>query len=362
YAGIDSFYVKVTDTAGGSATIRVLVTIEPYNIAPTDISLSNASVAENQASGTVVGTFSSTDADAGNTFTYALVSGAGDANNAAFSVSGSSLRTAAAFNYESKLSYSIRVRTTDQGGLTFEKSFTILVTNVNEAPVITSNGGGSTAGISVLENLTAVTTVSAVDEDAGSSLTFSISGGADASFFSIHSTSGVLTFTNAPDFESKLDSDANNIYEVTVRVSDGSLTDTQALSVSVTNLNETPTDLSLSASSVPENASVGTPVGTFSTVDPDAGNNFTYTLVPGSGSVGNASFSIDGGVLKTAAVFNFEAQTTYSIRVRTVDQGSLWYEKAFTITVSDVNEAPVIISDGGGATASVSINENINVV
>ncbi len=65
------------------------------------------------------------------------------------------------FDFETKSSYSIRVRTTDQGGLSFEKAFTITVTNVNEAPMITSNGGGATASINVAENTTAVTTVTA---------------------------------------------------------------------------------------------------------------------------------------------------------------------------------------------------------
>lgn len=117
------------------------------------------------------------------------------------------------------------------------QSISVTVTDVNEfVPVITSNGGGSTASVSVAENTTAVTTVTATDADQSTTLTYSISGGADAAKFTINSSTGVLTFVSAPDFETPTDADTNNIYEVTVQVSDGSNTDTQDISVTVTDV------------------------------------------------------------------------------------------------------------------------------
>jgi uncharacterized repeat protein (TIGR01451 family) len=112
---------------------------------------------------------------------------------------------------------------------------------VNEAPVITSNGGGATAAQSIPENSTAVTTITTADPDANPQLTFSIAGGADAARFAINPTTGTLTFVAPPDFETPTDAGANNIYDVTVQVSDGSLVDQQAISVSVTDVNEAPT-------------------------------------------------------------------------------------------------------------------------
>src|SRR4029079_3813275 len=100
------------------------------------LTLSATSIAENRPTGTTVGTLSSTDQDAGETFTYALVSGSGSADNASFTISGSTLKTAASFNYEAKNTYAIRVRTTDSGGLTRIQSFTITVTDVNESPAV----------------------------------------------------------------------------------------------------------------------------------------------------------------------------------------------------------------------------------
>ena len=84
------------------------------------------------------------------------------------------------------------------------------------SPVITSNGGGSTASISFAENTaSAVTTVTSSDVDAGATADYSISG-TDVSVFDIDGTSGVLTFKSAPDFETKIDSNTDNDYIVIV--------------------------------------------------------------------------------------------------------------------------------------------------
>ena len=202
---------------------------------PTDIALSATGIAENAPGGAAIGTLTTTDVDAGDTFTYTLVSGTGDTDNASFTIDGGTLQTTASFNFETKSSYSVRIRSADQGGLSTEKQFTIAVTNVNEAPTVTS-----AAVVSVAENQTAVQTVTGSDPDAGTTLTYSISGGADAARFSINSTTGVLTFLAAPDFETPNDDGANNVYDLTVQVSDGTLSVTQAVAVSVTDVAETP--------------------------------------------------------------------------------------------------------------------------
>ena len=109
----------------------------------------------------------------------------------------------------------------------------------NTAPTITSDGGKDTASVSVAENTTAVTTVTAADPDAGDTKTFSISGGDDAAQFSIDSGTGALSFKSAPDFEHPTDTGGDNVYDVNVKVTDnGSLFDTQAIAVAVTNVNE----------------------------------------------------------------------------------------------------------------------------
>ena len=115
--------------------VSVTTFVWQTNLPPDDITLLNASVMENKAVNTTVGTLLADDPDPNNTFTYALASGAGSADNASFNISGTSLRTSAMFDYETKNSYSIRVRATDQGGLFNEKIFNIVVTDTNEPPV-----------------------------------------------------------------------------------------------------------------------------------------------------------------------------------------------------------------------------------
>jgi alpha-L-fucosidase 2 len=220
-------YLKFTPATNSSPPLA--------NSAPTDVSLSVVTVTESEPAGTPVGALSTTDPDTGNTFTYTLVNGEGSEGNDFFVVSGSTLQTAAAFNFEAQNSYNVRVRSTDQGGLFFEKSFTVTVLNTNEAP----------------------------------------------------------------------------------------------------------TDISLSNASVLENQPAGTIVGLLGTSDPDAGDTFTYSLVPGTGSDSNSFFTVNGPPIRIIGPFDGDSQnTTVSIRVRSTDAGGLFTEKAFIITVLNTNEAP----------------------
>jgi hypothetical protein len=146
--------VDVVGTASG-ATITLQAT------APTAIALSNSSIAENSPANTTVGAFSSTDPTANDSHTYTFVSGAGDTDNASFIIEGNTLKSAAVFDYETKSSYTIRVRTTDNSGNFFEQSFTITVTDVDETPIAVDDLvdprttvflGGQSGAIDVLAN------------------------------------------------------------------------------------------------------------------------------------------------------------------------------------------------------------------
>jgi|GEM_PF-1432136 len=324
-------------TGGGTASFGSF-TVTSSNSAPTDLALSSSTVAENQAANTTVGTLSTTDPNAGNTFTYSLVSGAGSTDNASFNVSGSTLRTSAAFNFEAKSSYSIRLRTTDQGGLTYDKAFTITVTNVNETPTDLALSNGSVAENAAVN--TTVGTLSATDPDAGSTFTYALVTGTGSTDNASFNLSGNTLRTSAAfNFEAK------SSYSVRLRATDqGGLTYDEVFTINVTNVNETPTDIQLSTSAVAENQPLNTTVGALSSSDPDAGSTFTYSLVSGAGSADNASFNIAGSTLRTAAVFDFETKASYSIRVRTTDQGGLTYDEAFTITVTNVDEVPPTVS------------------
>jgi Ca2+-binding RTX toxin-like protein len=109
-------------------------------------------------------------------------------------------------------------------------TITFNVTPVNDAPVIMSGGGGEATGVVVAENSTGVTSVQAVDVDSGVSYAIS---GADAGLFVVDAATGAVSFRAAPDFE--LPAAGRNTYAITLLATDGALTDTQALTVTVAN-------------------------------------------------------------------------------------------------------------------------------
>ncbi len=119
---------------GGSDTdyifsdyINGTLTVNAANNPPTNISISNAAINENQPVGSVIGTFSTTDPDVGDTFTYTFCGGTDDAS---FQINGGNLQSAAVFDFEVKNSYSICVRSTDSGTLSTTKTLTVSVNNV----------------------------------------------------------------------------------------------------------------------------------------------------------------------------------------------------------------------------------------
>jgi hypothetical protein len=343
---------NITGASNTSASATGTIQNDDFNANPTALSLSSTNVAENSDIGTTVGTFSTSDENPGDTFTYSFVDGQND--NASFSIVGNTLKTNTALDFETKSSYTVRVRTTDTANATLEETFTITVTNVNEAPTaiaLSNQTLAENAGPNFV-----IGTLSTTDVDAGDTAAFSLPAGlGDNDLFNINAAE--LRATSSFNFETE------SSYSITIRVTDsGGATFNQNFTISVTDVNEAPTALSLSSTNVDENSASGTTVGTFTTTDADTGDTFTYTFVAGEGDTNNDLFDIAGGMLKTRAIFDFETKASYSIRVQTDDgQGGL-FEETFIITVNDVNDAPIITSDGGEATATKGVAENTTAV
>ncbi len=120
------FISRATDNVGNQETIKTAPdTVINNNTAPVDILLSNASFMENATVGTLIGTLSSIDNDITLPFVYELVSGSGDDNNALFYIQSNKLYTNASYSCTGLFDYSVRIRTTDITGLSFEKEFTL---------------------------------------------------------------------------------------------------------------------------------------------------------------------------------------------------------------------------------------------
>ena len=98
-------------------------------------------------------------------------------------------------------------------------------------------------------------------------------------------------------------------------------------------INYAPTDISLTDTTIIEEQSVETVIGTLSTLDPDDDDTHTFDFGIGDGSDDNASFTIDGNVLKSAQEFDFNVKNIYYIRIKVTDNGGLSYEKPFQIQI-----------------------------
>ena len=168
------------------------------------------------------------------------------------------------------------------------------------------------------ENKTHIIKVTATDLD-GDDLNYSIYGWQDLPNFEINASSGDLHFKQAPNFEELTDHNKDGIYGIVLRVSDGHVHTDQPTWIWIQNENEAPTDLNSSVPlSVSENLPVGTVVGQLTADDSDANATLTYELVGGAND--NHLFSIDSnGTLKTATQFDYESNSSYSIRVKVRD-------------------------------------------
>ena len=205
-------------TSGGTLTLT-------FNAAPSDIALSPSSVNENEPSGTVVGSLSTTDLDSGDSHSYSLVSGTGDSDNASFTIDGNQLKTAESFDFEAKSSYSVRVQT-DDGGLngTFAKQLTITVTDVYEAPAgidFSASGGGDDGDPNTLdidENKPSGSTIATFgpsNPDTGSSYTFELVTGTGDD-----DNGSFIIVGNELQTTEPLDAEKSGGYTIRVRITD----------------------------------------------------------------------------------------------------------------------------------------------
>ncbi len=318
-ASSEQVTVRVTDSGGLTFDKSFTIGVTNVNEAPTDISLSGNTVAENSANGTVVGALSALDPDAGDTATFSLINNAGGL----FAINGNQLVVAGPLDYETATSEQVTVRATDSGGLTHDKTFTIGVTNVNEAPTNILLSSNTVAENSA--NGTVVGTLSALDPDAGDTATFSLVSNAGGLF----AINGNQLVVNGP-----LNYEAASSEQVTIRVTDsGSLTYDKAFTIGVTNVNEAPTDISLSNATVNAASANGAVVGALSAIDPDVGDHVTFSLTNNDGGL----FGLDANnnLIVTGSLANVTS-ATQQVTVRATDAGGLSLDKSFTLTVTGI--------------------------
>lgn len=207
-----------------------------------------------------------------------------------------------------------------QNQSTTAATMTIQLESVNDAPVITSNGGGDTAAISVAENGTAVTTLTVADDGGASNLGYKLTGD-DAALFDFNSTTRTLTFKSAPDFETPASADGDNIYTVTIIAHDtGNLFDSQTITVTVTDVDDTPPQVAITAEQTTLTEEDGSTLLTFTFTEPVAGLALGDFTVQG-GTLSNLTQSTENPLVWTALLTgaaNTDVQTAITL---TIGQG-----------------------------------------
>jgi hypothetical protein len=338
-AGLDfesaSQHVLTVEVSDGELTDTAVVTIDVSNANEAPVASDIAGgVNENLAGGQVIGTLGVSDADAGDSFGYAITAGNG-LGFFAIDTNGQ-VTTTSALDFETASGYALTVTVTDAGGLSDTAQVNVTVNNVNEAPTA-SNASGSVAEDGSAGAV--IGTVATSDPD-GDNLSYQITGGNGSGHFAIDSN-GQVTTTGA------LDHEAASQHVLTVEVSDGEFTDTAQVTVNVTDVNEAPT-ASNASGSVAENGSAGAVIGTVATSDPE-GDSLTYQITAGNGS---GHFAIDSnGQVTTTGALDHEAASQHVLTVE-VSDGELTDTAQVTVDVTDVNEAPT------ASNASGSVAEN----
>ena len=348
------------------ATLELSITVEDINEAPAfdSADATNLQLFENDTSSLALPV--ATDPDANNAVSYSLISHNSTSDYQYFALDTSSATPSIAFNdpalitqvgadYENPQdadgdqTYQFILRASD-GSLNTDLAITVAIQNINEAPVSTETD----FAISFEEHSTDTvhTASDYVSDPENATLQYSLDG-ADKDYFAINSSSGMVAFNQAPDFENPFGDNSDNIYDISVIASDGSNSIAQLLTIEIINLNETPyfPEASTTSYTLAENDSSS--IELTEAVDPDsdrvainyslaaAGNNAQdYQLFELSSGPKIASADAEG--IDYEIVYDYDYNGIYTFTVRATDSAdsSLSADLVITVEIENVDEAP----------------------
>jgi hypothetical protein len=345
-----SYTVVATDAAGNSSEQTLTLNVNDLDdAAPTVTSGGDAgSIDENSGAGQVIYTATADDsADISGGVTFSLSSASSDA----LSINANTGRVTLSDNpdFESADTYDFVVVATDVAGNNSAQSVSLSINNMDEtAPSISSE-----TAVSVDENSGAgqavYTAVASDDADISSGITFSLAEGSDSAL-SIDANTGVVTLADDPDQE------AQSEYSFAVVASDGVNQSTQAVTLSVNDLDEYgPVITSADSASLDENTGADQVVYTATADDSsDVSDGVSFSLASGS----DAALSIDAtsGAVTLAGNPDADTQDAYVFAVVATDAaGNSSEAQSVTVSINNLDEAAPTITSGGLAS---SIDEN----
>ena len=349
--------VQARDQQSNTSNLPVTVTVTDVNEGPEIRRLGNApaSVPENQDQMQMLARYAATDPeDTGAQITLWSTSGT-DGGNFVINEQGE-LRLRNSPDHERPADsnrdniYEVTVRASDGRYYgTFAETEMVTVTNVNEAPTITTK---SRTEFSQRENATSVLhTYRATDQDRDDVIRWSVEG-SDRDDFAIYD--GILTFRLLPDYEIPADSNGDNEYEITVVASDsGNLRDTVDATITITEVNEGPeitpthtnTQLTIQEYTDPTLDPQNQILATYSATDPEGDDVTRWSL---SGSDGGDFTISETGALTFRNVPDYDRpadsnrDNEYLVTIRAYDAGNRYGSLDVTVTVTPFNEPPVI--------------------
>ena len=212
-SGVDKFDYKV-DNGLETGTAQVRVNINPVNDPPTGLSLTESTIKENAAAGTLIGKLQVEDVDLDDKFKFGIAKD----NRSDFSLDGSNLLTKRPFDYEEEKSFTIAVQVTDSGGEKIVDNVTVTVKNENEKPVLIS---AKETSFNHAENAGKIVgRISVEDPDENqSSVKFKLTKSEDKDHFKI-TRAGDLAFLREPDYENPVDANKDNVYTISYKAID----------------------------------------------------------------------------------------------------------------------------------------------
>jgi VCBS repeat-containing protein len=312
--------VTATDGAGHQIQQTFAITVGDVNEAQTGLSLDGNSVSEN-AAGAVIGTLTVADPDADDSQSFMV-------SDDRFEVVDGQLKLkdGVSLDHEGEPTVSVTVTATDGAGHQIQQTFTVNVGDVNEAPTAVN-----LAGNSLVENVAGavIGALSAIDPDAGDTHSFAVS---DNRFEVVD---GQLKLKDgiAIDFETEPS------LNVTVTATDSAGNTVQeTFTLSVSDVNEAQTTLSLDHASVAENEA-GAVIGALTVSDPDAGDSQSFQVSDSRFEVVNGQLKLKDGVS-----LDHESEPTVTVQVTATDSAGHQIQQDFAISVGDVNEAPLSLS------------------
>ena len=337
FHGVDSFTYRASDGEHRSAAATVQVTVDPVNDPPEVNGSNDLNVRENSTGS--VAQYTATDPE-GDAFQWSV----NGADGRFFSIDSSGILT---FqnppNYEARADadgdniYEVIIAATDSEGDPGELHAKVTVRDVDEAPEVSGQ-----QSLSFSENQTTarvLATYSATDpEDPSATITRWSLTGPDAGDFTINEN-GQLTFRQVPDYDRPADSGRDNVYNFTVRASDGRHYGYLPVIVTVTDVNERPTitSTSSSATALRQNENVTSRLYTYRATDPEGG-----TVTWSVGGVDVEFFDID-----ESGQFSFKEENPPDFEL----PGDSGRDNVYDVTIQ--------AHDDGGNTASLPVTVTV---